>query len=101
MCAKAQYSCKFCYSTNTAKRKVCVRDDVDVVFLEQFLDGVLCLRVLAVSVSNVDDRRVEDLAGAVDDRGLAAHAVAGVERKDDLVLDRRRHKERPQGLSEH
>ena len=82
-------------------RAVADRDDVDVVFLQQFLDGVLRLRVLAVAVGDVDDRRVEDLAGAVDDRGLTAHAVAGVEREDDLVLDRRRHEERPQVLGEH
>ena len=82
-------------------RAVADGDDVDVVFLQKFLDGVLRLRVLAVAVGDVDDRRVEDLAGAVDDRGLAAHAVAGVQSEDDLVLDRRRHEERPQVLGEH
>ncbi len=82
-------------------RAVADGDDVDVVFLQKLLDGVLRLCVLAVTVGDVDDAGVEDLAGAVDDRGLAAHAVAGVQREDDLVLDRRRHEQRPQVLGEH
>ena len=59
--------------------------------LRELRDGVL---LLLFAEGGIDDRGVEHLARLVDDRDLAAVAVAGVEAHRDRALDRRLHEQR-------
>ena len=79
-----------------ARGAVADGDVPDLMLLDESRKDADGLRLLPFAVSGIDDRRIEHLARAVDDRHLAAHAVTGVEPHRDEPLDGRLHEERAQ-----
>ena len=81
-------------------RAVADGDDVDMVLLDQLCEHLFGLCDLVLGRGRVDDRRVEDLAGRVDDAELAAGAEGRVPPEDGLAGDGRLHEELGQVLAE-